>query len=121
MLFRARSESDSSSWSGAVVDLDDLVLDEARWLRERGRVGVNTSAVSAARVLGDPRQLARAIRNLTGNAERHATTTVTLELHGNAEHSVLVVADDGPGIPHRHHATVFRPFTRAEPKCPAGP
>jgi signal transduction histidine kinase len=114
MLFRARSESDSISWASAPVDLDDLVLDEARRLRERGLVRVDTSAISAARVLGDPKQLRRAIGNLTSNAERHATTTVTLELRENAEHSVLVVADDGPGIPLQHHATVFQPFTRLD-------
>jgi signal transduction histidine kinase len=114
MLFRARSEADSISRPSAPVDLDDLVLDEARRLRERGRVRVNVSAVSAARVLGDPKQLARAIRNLTSNAERHATTTVTLELQETAEHGVLVVADDGPGIPVQHHATVFERFTRLD-------
>jgi signal transduction histidine kinase len=114
LLFHARLESGSTSWPSAPVDLDDLVLEEARRLRERGRVRVDTSAVSAARVLGDPTQLDRAIRNLTSNAERHATTTVTLELQENAEHSVLVVADDGPGIPIQHHATVFQRFTRLD-------
>lgn len=32
----------------------------------------------------------------------------------NAEHSLLVVADYGLGIPAQHHATVFKPFTRLE-------
>ena len=114
LLFRARSESGSISRSSEPIDLDDLVLEEARRLRERGRVQVDVRAVSAARVLGDAEQLARAIRNLTSNAERHATRTVTLELRENAEHSLLVVADDGPGIPAQHHATVFKPFTRLD-------
>jgi signal transduction histidine kinase len=84
-------------------------------LRERGRVQVDVRAVSAARVLGDAEQLARAIKNLTSNAERHATRTVTLELRENAEHSLLVVvADDGPGIPAQHHATVVKPFIRLD-------
>ena len=50
----------------------------------------------------------------TSNAERHATTTVTLELQENAEYSVLIVSDDGPGIPVQHHATVFEPFKRLD-------
>jgi signal transduction histidine kinase len=113
LLLHARLESGSTPWPHAPVDLDDLLLREARRLRERG-VRVDTSAVSAARVLGDARQLDRAIRNLTSNAERHAATTVTLELKEQAEHSVLVVADDGPGIPSRHHATVFQRFARLD-------
>jgi signal transduction histidine kinase len=114
LLLHARLESGSAGWPKAPVDLDDLLLVEARRLRERGLVRVDTSAVSAARVLGDPKQLDRAIRNLTSNAERHAATTVTLELQEHAEHSVLVVADDGPGIPAQHHATVFQRFARLD-------
>jgi len=114
LLLHARLEPGSAIRSSAPVDLDDLLLQEARRLRERGLVRVDTSAVSAARVLGDAKQLDRAIRNLTSNAERHARTTVTLELQEQAEHSVLVVADDGPGIPAEHHATVFQRFTRLD-------
>jgi signal transduction histidine kinase len=114
LLLHARLESGPTGWPSAPVDLDDLLLREARRLRERGLVRVDTSAISAARVLGDPRQLDRAIRNLTSNAERHAATTVTLELKEQAEHSVLVVADDGPGIPAQHHATVFQRFARLD-------
>jgi signal transduction histidine kinase len=114
LLFRARSESGPISRPSEPIDLDDLVLEEAQRLRERGRVQVDVRAVSAARVLGDAEQLARAIRNLTSNAERHATRTVTLELREDAEHSLLVVADDGPGIPAQHHATVFKPFARLD-------
>jgi signal transduction histidine kinase len=114
LLLDARLESGSIGPASAPVDLDDLLLDEARRLRQRGLVRVDTSAISAARVLGDPKQLRRAIGNLTSNAERHATTTVTLELRENAEHSVLVVGDDGPGITVRDHATVFQRFTRLD-------
>jgi signal transduction histidine kinase len=114
LLLHARLESGANIWPSTPVDLDDLLLREARRLRERGLVRVDTSAVSAARVLGDPKLLDRAIRNLTSNAERHAATTVTLELQEQAEHSVLVVADDGPGIPAQHHATVFQRFTRLD-------
>ena len=114
LLFLARSEAGSVGRPSAPVDLDDLVLDEARRLRDRGRVRVDAGAVSAARVLGDPNQLARVIRNLATNAERHAATTVTFELREYAGHSELVVADDGPGVPSEHHAAVFKRFTRLD-------
>jgi signal transduction histidine kinase len=114
LLLLARSESGSVEPPRIPVDLDDLVLEEARRLRERGRVRVDAAEVSAARVLGDPKPLARAIRNLINNAERHARTTVTLQLRENGQHSELVVADDGPGIPVQHHATVFKRFARLD-------
>ena len=114
LLFLARSESGSLGMPTEPVDLDDLVLDEARRLRERGAVRVAAGSVSAARSFGDPRQLTRAIRNLAINAERHATSTVTFELRENHDTCQLVVADDGAGIPEEHHETVFKRFARLD-------
>jgi signal transduction histidine kinase len=114
LLFLARSESGSIGGPIAVVDLDDLVLAEARLLRQRGRVHVNTSAISAARTQGDSHQLARAISNLASNAERHARTTVGFEARESNGRSEVVVVDDGPGIPLEHRETVFKRFTRLD-------
>jgi len=114
VLFLARSEAGALGQPGEPVDLDDLVLDEARDLRERGAHRVVTGSVSAARALGDPRQLTRAIRNLASNAERHASSTVTFECHEDGDICELVVADDGAGIPPEQHETVFQRFTRLD-------
>jgi signal transduction histidine kinase len=114
LLFLARSESGALDVPREPVDLDDLVLAEARRLRERGQVAVDVSGVSAARTLGTPDQLARVIRNLAGNAERHAATTVRFELRERDGTSELVVADDGPGILPEYREVVFERFTRLD-------
>jgi len=114
LLFLARSEAGALAQPTDAVDLDDLVLDEARRLRERGVRRVVIGSVSAARALGDPRQLTRAIRNLASNAERHASSTVTFELREDGDTCQLVVADDGAGIPPEHQRTVFERFTRLD-------
>jgi signal transduction histidine kinase len=114
LLFLARSESGTQEVPDVGVDLDDLVLDQVRELRERGLVRVDASAVSAARVRGDANQLKRAISNLASNAERHATTTITFELREYDGQSEVVVADDGPGIPEEQRDAVFQRFTRLD-------
>ena len=115
LLFLARSESGVHARPDRVVDLDDLVLQQASQLRARGLVNTDVRAVSAGRVTGDPHQLARAIANLISNAERYATTTVAFELHESDGQTVLAISDDGPGIPEGQRQTVFTRFTRLEP------
>ena len=114
LLFLTRSESGRQEVPDVAVDLDDLVLNEVKEIRARGRVGVDASAVSAARVRGDANQLKRAVSNLVSNAERHATTTITFELREYNGQSELVIADDGPGIPEEQREAVFQRFTRLD-------
>ena len=80
LLQLARSDAGAAEMTAVPVDLDDIVLREARRLRDRGRVVIDTSRVSAAQVIGDRNQLGRAVQNLLDNAERHAVTTVTVTL-----------------------------------------
>lgn len=114
LLFLARSESGAFGVPTETVDLDDLVLEASRRLRDRGCVRVDASRVSAARTVGDPAQLARAVDNLASNAERHAKGQVTFELRETDGRCELVVADDGPGIPADHREVVFKRFTRLD-------
>lgn len=94
------------------VDLDDLVLEEAR---RAAPVRIDASAVSAARVEGDPVQLARMLRNLVDNAVRHARHEVRLTLRTDDDGTVaLDVHDDGPGVPAADRELVFDRFARLE-------
>ncbi|HXY92052.1 MAG TPA: HAMP domain-containing sensor histidine kinase [Acidimicrobiia bacterium] len=95
------------------VDLDEVVLDAT--VREH-RVLINTNRVSAGRVHGRREQLARVVRNLLDNADRHARTMVAVELHNDDDSGAveLVVDDDGPGISPEDRERVFDRFTRLD-------
>lgn len=96
------------------VDLDDLLFDEAERLRGATDVRVDTHGVSAGRVSGDKEQLGRLVRNLTDNAARHARGTVVLSLRESEGEVVLIVDDDGKGIPAPERNRVFERFVRLE-------
>ena len=96
------------------LDLDDIVLREARRLRERGRVAVDLKGVAAAQTIGDPHQLARAVRNLFDNAERHAASTVIVGLAESEGRVLLTVSDDGDGISLEDRDVIFQRFTRLD-------
>ena len=97
------------------VDLDDLVFDIARDLRAAAGPRVDTTAVSAARVRGDPAALRRLLRNLADNATRHARTQLAFTVREQDGTAVVVVDDDGPGIPVNDRERVLQRFVRLDP------
>jgi signal transduction histidine kinase len=110
LLELARAE-EGAPLDATDVDLDEVVLDETR---RSYRVPIDTSHVSAGRVHGSSAQLARAIRNLLDNAARHAQQRVVVELARDDGRVVLVVDDDGPGVPASDRERIFERFTRLD-------
>ncbi|MFF4274217.1 sensor histidine kinase [Streptomyces sp. NPDC001536] len=115
LLLLARADEDAIRPRRRPVDLDDLVLEEARRLRER-RDGprVDCAGVSAGRVLGDEDALRRVVRNLAENADRHARSRVSLTLGTTGGVVRLDVDDDGPGVPEGERARIFERFVRLD-------
>lgn len=114
LLHLARVDGGADPLAVAALDLDDIVLRETRRIREAGRLVVDTSAVSAAQVIGDQRQLTRAISNLLDNAQRHARSLVIVALAEIDGYARLTVADDGPGVPPAEREHVFERFARLD-------
>ena len=114
LLQLARSDEQRSAPPDLPVDLDDLVLAEAKTLRAATSVAVDTTAVSAGQVRGDEAQLARLVRNLGSNAARHARTGISFGVAEADGVVVLTVSDDGPGIPAADRERVFERFVRLD-------
>ncbi len=96
------------------LDLEDVVLEEAARVRRLGGPEVDTSAVSAAPVTGDPDELRRLVRNLVENAVGHAASRIELRA-ATGEGSVVVdVLDDGPGVPTGQEQAIFERFHRGD-------
>jgi signal transduction histidine kinase len=96
------------------VDLDDIVYAERDRITAQRPDLLITARVIPVRVSGDPHYLHRAVRNLVDNAARHAATTVTVGLSGNADTAEITVIDDGPGIPAEERHRVFDRFVRLD-------
>ncbi|WP_206051845.1 sensor histidine kinase [Nocardioides ferulae] len=114
LLLLTRADEGGLARMHREVDLDDLVLAEARRVRRDG-LAVDASGVGAARVDGDPLALAQVVRNLVDNAARHARSTLRLTLGPDRAGAVeLVVEDDGAGIPADQRERVFERFVRLD-------
>jgi signal transduction histidine kinase len=114
LVLAASDESALDTSARAPVDLDEIVLSQARRLRTRTSHRVDTAGVSGAQLNGNAGELTRAVANLLDNADRHAATTVTVTLIESDDAVTLTVADDGPGIPEDQQQRVFERFTRLD-------
>jgi signal transduction histidine kinase len=114
LLYLAREDETASPAPAEPVDLDDVVLEEARRLRPSSRMPVDTSGVSAAPVTGSRDGLARVVRNLLANAVEHARSEVRVTARSDAAETVLVVEDDGPGVPEADRQRIFERFVRLD-------
>jgi signal transduction histidine kinase len=114
LLLLTRIDEGTLSLPDEPIDLDDLVLEEARRLRSTTALRVDASRVSSGRVRGDRDQLRRLVRNLAENAARHARDEVRLRLQELDGRVVLDVEDDGTGVPAGDRDRIFGRFVRLE-------
>ena len=119
LLELARLDETPEALPSTLVDVDDIVLDEASRLTDRATM--LTDRVSAGRVRGSRSQLERVVRNLLDNAVRHARSTVAVSLatgpRSDADSTPVVrltVDDNGPGISEEDRERVFERFTRLQ-------
>lgn len=97
-----------------VVDLDEIIREEVGYLRSTSAIALDTSRVSGGRVLGQPDDLRRVIVNLTTNAIRFAKTAVSVSLLPTEQSVLLMIDDDGPGVPADQREKIFDRFTQLE-------
>ena len=100
-----RRPTDLSALCGSVA---------ARYAAARVPVRADAAGGAPCVVAGDPDALSRLLVNLLDNAVRHAASQVCVSVRGDDGWAVLVVSDDGPGIPAEDAERAFGRFSRLE-------
>ena len=93
------------------VDLTGLAAEECARVDADLEVKEGTDS-SALTVLGVPRLLRRAIRNLLENAGRYGAGQTSVEIGSRAGQTEIRVNDRGPGVPVTQRERIFEPFYR---------
>lgn len=118
LLVLAAADSGPPAAPPVLLDLEDVVLEEAARARTTGRVAIDTSRVSAAPALGHDTEVRRIVRNLLDNALAHAVSRVELRVASDDSSAGpwarLDVLDDGRGVPPEERERIFDRFHRGD-------
>ncbi|WHU47505.1 HAMP domain-containing sensor histidine kinase [Gordonia sp. L191] len=113
LLLLARADESGLAVIRTDIDLDDIIGAEITRLRSSNLVAVHPD-MTPIRMVGDRDMITRAVRNLTDNAVRYARSTVTLSLTADSGEAMIVVGDDGPGVPASERERIFNRFARVD-------
>ncbi|WP_157099242.1 sensor histidine kinase [Microbispora sp. ATCC PTA-5024] len=94
------------------VDLADLVKSEIDGRERLHPVTIRVADRVVVRAV--PEQVRQAMTNLLDNAERHARAHVEVEVARRGRTALLVVDDDGEGVPEADRQRIFDRFIRLE-------
>jgi signal transduction histidine kinase len=95
-----------------IVQTFEPVVEEARQALVAGETAPDVT------IVGDRRMVVQMLVNLITNASRYSPAGARIEVSAAIDdsHPVLVVADNGPGIPEDKRKAVFEPFRRLNPE-----
>jgi two-component system osmolarity sensor histidine kinase EnvZ len=95
------------------TDIPELFHDIVLNARRQG-AAVSLDAPEELRAFVRPNSFKRCITNLINNAARYATE-IWINIKASNSEIIIVIDDDGPGIPKENRKDVFRPFYRLDP------
>jgi two-component system OmpR family sensor kinase len=112
LLAAARAESGTLTVAKVRVDL------QAQIAQVREGLSPDQSSVLDARVTGavawgDPARIRQILRNLVSNAFRYGGEKIRIRAFSEGGNVVVVVEDDGEGIPKEDRAQIFDPFVQS--------
>ncbi len=114
LFFLARSDERREVMRRDEVDLDDILVEEARRVRQISPISISTAGVQPVRVWGDPAMLRRLVRNIVDNALRFANEEVTFSTRYVGPMAEICVHDDGTGVDATNAERLFQRFVRSD-------
>jgi signal transduction histidine kinase len=114
LFFLARSDERREEMRREEVDLDDILDEEARRVRQITTLRISAAGVQPTRVWGDPAMLRRLVRNIVDNALRFANEEVSFSTRYVGPMAEICVHDDGTGVDVANSERLFQRFVRTD-------
>jgi len=113
LLTLAKANDGGLRLDKADVDLDDVLNDEIVRLRSTSGHRI-VARLEPARITGDARRVAQVVRNVLDNADRHAKSVVSIEVHNAETQAMITIDNDGPPVPAADRERIFERFVRLD-------
>ncbi|MCG9597547.1 ATP-binding protein [Vibrio sp. Isolate25] len=115
LLYFAKVERPDSVLNIEAIDLNQFMHALTNKLPDVKAEMVKVEVEHSLFIEGDSALLKRAINNLLSNALRYAEQKIRLSAMLENDAVLIIVEDDGPGIPTDHWNFIFDPFYSADP------
>ena len=115
LLTYASLESQPQDLEFECCELTKLTQQTISRLQNNHEIPIDFNAQTPElKVMGDPSLIERALQNLIINAQRFATSKITIAINQDSKSVQLKVIDDGPGIAEEDQQKIFEPFYRSK-------
>ncbi len=115
LLTYASLESQPQDLEFECCELTKLTQQTISRLQNNHEIAIHFNAQTPElKVMGDPSLVERALQNLIINAQRFATSEITIAISQDNKSVQLKVIDDGPGIAEEDQQKIFEPFYRSK-------
>lgn len=119
ILKLSRFENDMHQADWQWLTLDDLlskVVEDARFEAHPKGIDVQLTVTESIRLVGDGQLLHSSIDNVLRNALRFSPDhgLLSVELTRQNDHAMIIISDQGPGVPEDKLARLFDPFYRLD-------
>lgn len=110
VLVIPRLEAGRLRFRPEMIDLGNVVHDVTEFLFAADGGGVVISMPAGVLIEADPKRVQQVVRNLLENARKYGGDQVLVEGFGHGDYYVVVVADNGPGVPDPSVERIFDHF-----------
>ncbi|WCP65792.1 ATP-binding protein [Vibrio tubiashii] len=114
LLYFAKMERPETELSLEQLNLNRFLPEVVQRLPNSRDINIALDIESNVELCADRSLLKRGVVNLLSNAVKYAKDQVQLSVKESDGHLVLIVEDDGNGIPSEHWSSIFQPFYSAD-------